>query len=75
MLKKVLVTGGAGYVGSLLVPQLLAAGYLVTVYDIMYFGNEFLPKTHPGLKIVKGDIRDTAGLAVALRGPRPDRRV
>ena len=64
----VLVTGGAGYVGSLLVPQLLERGYKVTVYDIMYFGNDFLPKNNPNLKIVDGDIRDTAKLAEAFKG-------
>jgi len=66
--KNVLVTGGAGYVGSLLTPQLLDAGYNVLVYDIMYFGDHFLPKDHPRLKIVQGDIRDTAKLADALWG-------
>lgn len=66
--KNILVTGGAGYVGSLLVPQLLDAGYTVTVYDIMYFGDEFLPKSHPGLTLVKGDIREAAKLARAFEG-------
>lgn len=66
--KNVLVTGGAGYVGSLLTPQLLAAGYNVSVYDIMYFGDEFLPRSHPRLKLVKGDIRDTKRLAEAMWG-------
>ncbi len=64
----VLVTGGAGYCGSLLVPQLLARGYKVTVYDIMFFGDYFLPKDHPNLKIVKGDIRDTTFLAEVTKG-------
>jgi nucleoside-diphosphate-sugar epimerase len=64
----VLVTGGAGYVGSLLVPQLLDAGYRVTAYDIMYFGHEFLPKANPNLRIVEGDIRDTPKLARAFEG-------
>ena len=58
--KNVLVTGGAGYVGSLLVPQLLELGYRVTAYDSMYFGDHFLPKGNPNLKVVKGDIRDAA---------------
>ena len=68
MFKNVLVTGGAGYVGSLLVPQLLAAGYRVTVFDIMYFGDEFLPKADLGLKVIMGDIRDTASVARAFKG-------
>ncbi len=63
----VFVTGGAGYCGSRLVPQLLARGYKVTVYDIMYFGDDFLPKSNPNLRIVKGDIRDTAKLEAACR--------
>tara|TARA_R110000782_G_scaffold243386_4_gene329972 strand:+ start:24717 stop:25730 length:1014 start_codon:yes stop_codon:yes gene_type:complete len=64
----VLITGGAGYVGSLLAPQLLARGYKVTVFDIMYYGNDFLPKDNPNLQVVKGDIRDTAALKGALDG-------
>jgi len=66
MIKNVLITGGAGYVGTLLAPQLLAAGYHVTVYDIMYYGCELTP--HPCLKIIEGDIRDTAKLRDACRG-------
>jgi nucleoside-diphosphate-sugar epimerase len=66
--KKILVTGGAGYCGSLLIPQLLQEGYEVTVYDIMYFGDSFLPKNSPNLKVVQGDIRDTGQLAEAMKG-------
>ena len=66
--KSVLVTGGAGYVGSLLVPQLIELGYRVTAYDALYFGDRFLPKDNPNLKIVKADIRDTAKLAREFKG-------
>lgn len=52
----ILVTGGCGYVGSILTPKLLDLGHHVTVYDIMWFGN-FL-KAHKNLKIVQGDIRN-----------------
>lgn len=55
---RIFITGGAGYCGSRLVPQLLDAGHSVTVYDILYFGKEFLPLNHPKLKVVEGDIRD-----------------
>ena len=68
MAKKVLVTGGAGYVGSLLIPQLLDAGYDVTVYDVMFFGDWFLPKDNPRLQVISGDIRDTRKLAAAFKG-------
>jgi len=68
MFKNILVTGGAGYCGSLLVPQLLDEGYNVTVYDLMYFGDTFFPKKHPRLSVIKGDIRDTTKLAAAMQG-------
>lgn len=65
---RIFVTGGAGYCGSRLVPQLLSHGYKVTVYDIMYFGNDFLPKNDPYLRVIEGDIRDAAKLGAAAEG-------
>ncbi len=63
---KVLVTGGAGYVGSLLVPQLLAEGHEVFVLDTMYFGSGFLPKDNTKLTLIKGDIRNLDMLRYAF---------
>lgn len=59
----ILVTGGCGYVGSVLTPKLLDQGHNVTVYDIMWFGN-FL-KEHKNLKIVQGDIRNIDAIPMA----------
>lgn len=61
-IEKVLVTGGAGYVGAVLVPKLLAEGYNVKVLDLYLYGENVLDsvKGHPNLEHVKGDIRDQA---------------
>ncbi len=56
--KSIFITGGAGYCGSRLVPTLLNKGYKVTVYDIMYFSDSFLPKENKDLTIIEGDLRD-----------------
>jgi nucleoside-diphosphate-sugar epimerase len=66
-MKKVLVTGGAGYVGQVLVPKLLDSGYSVVVYDNMLFG-EGGPYSDPNVCSIKGDIRDISHLSSALEG-------
>lgn len=68
--KHVLVTGGAGYVGSVLVPKMIRDGYKVTVFDLYLYGKNVLNEVqgNPNLKEVVGDIRDEAALDKALAG-------
>ena len=56
-MSKVFITGGAGYVGAVMVPHLLEKGYEVTVLDLMIYGEHVLQK-HENLNAVKGDIRN-----------------
>lgn len=66
-MKNIFITGGAGYVGAVLVPKLLAKGYKVTVIDLMIYGEDVLPN-HENLTKIKGDIRDTALLQKSIPG-------
>src|SRR6476661_7127440 len=70
LFKRVLVTGGAGYVGSSLVPKLLSAGYAVTVLDLYLYGDDLFAdlRGNPGLREVKGDLRKPADVERAMAG-------
>ena len=67
MIKNILITGGAGYVGSILTRRLLEKGYCVSVIDLMIYGEEVLPD-HPNLRKIKGDIRDINLLKRSIPG-------
>lgn len=64
----ILITGGAGYIGSLMCPQLLADGYRVTAFDTCFFGSDFLPHDNPDFRLIQGDIRDAAAVRAACEG-------
>ena len=67
--KHILVTGGAGYIGSLLTGELLRQGYLVTVIDELLFGGDSLVAylNHPNFRFAKHDVWEPRTLRVALR--------
>lgn len=66
----ILVTGGAGYVGSVLVPGLLSLNHEVTVFDNLSFGgNQLLPLfKFPNFKFIKGDIVDSSSIRQSMIG-------
>ncbi|TQE84002.1 NAD(P)-dependent oxidoreductase [Leptospira noguchii] len=66
-IKSIYITGGAGYVGAMLVPRLLSEGYKVTVLDLMIYGKDVL-KEHPNLTKIQGDIRDQDVLNQTIPG-------
>lgn len=66
---RILVTGGAGYVGSVLVPMLLEAGHEVTVLDNFMFDQNSLAHVchHPRFRVVRGDVRHEAAVAALVK--------
>ena len=74
----ILVVGGAGYVGSVLVRELLARGYAVRVMDRMFFGSAGLLEDRERIELRKGDVRamdpsvlEGVEAVVNLRGVQP----
>ncbi len=68
--KTVLVTGGAGYLGSVLVRKLLNQNYKVVVLDALYFGDNSIKDLYknPDFRLIKGDIENIGDLSKALAG-------
>lgn len=67
--QKILITGGAGYVGTSLIPQLLEKGYDVTVFDRLLWGGDVLIPffESENFHFIKGDIRDKITLKAAIK--------
>ncbi|HLA07766.1 MAG TPA: NAD(P)-dependent oxidoreductase [Anaerolineales bacterium] len=74
--RHVLITGGAGYIGSILTSELLRADYRVTVLDSLLFGGESLVPFlhHPNFHFIKADVTANRAVRDALKGnwPKPD---
>lgn len=69
MSKLILVTGGAGFIGSHMVDALLAKGHAVRVLDNLSMGNrDNLPLANPGLQFIHGDVADAACVSAAMQG-------
>lgn len=70
MTRHAVITGGAGYIGSLLTSELLRAGWRVTVLDSLLFGGESLVPflSHPSFHFVKADVTDPRAVKDSLKG-------
>ena len=71
MKNKIFITGGAGYVGTSLIPLLLEKGFELTIYDSLMFnnGDKLLPYiTNPNFNFIEGDIRDIEKLKNSIKG-------
>ncbi|RMH55029.1 MAG: NAD-dependent epimerase/dehydratase family protein [Deinococcus-Thermus bacterium] len=68
--RTILVIGGAGYIGSALLPRLLKRGYRVRLLDLLLFGKEPIAEVlhHPNLEIVQADFRQVDKVVQAMRG-------
>jgi nucleoside-diphosphate-sugar epimerase len=69
--QSIFITGGAGYIGTTLIPLLLAREYRVTVYDSLMFnnGDKLLPYiTNPNFTFIAGDVRDAESVAKHIKG-------
>jgi nucleoside-diphosphate-sugar epimerase len=67
-MKRVLVTGGAGYIGASVVEKLLEVGHHPVVFDAFYWGQEVLDDVKDRITIIEGDIRNGRDLVYALQG-------
>ncbi len=67
---RVLVTGGAGYIGSVVVEQLVEAGHRVWVFDNLSRGHR--DAVHPGAQLIQGDLADRAAIARAVEQAQPE---
>jgi nucleoside-diphosphate-sugar epimerase len=68
--QKILISGGSGYIGSVLAPMLLEQGHHVTIYDNFVYGAQPVLgfSMHPHVELIKGDVRDADHLARAIKG-------
>lgn len=69
-MKKIFITGGAGYIGTSLIPMLLERNYLVTVYDSLMFnnGDKLIPYiSNPNFKFIHGDVKDDKKLSESIK--------
>ncbi len=69
-MNKILITGGAGYIGSILVPQLLSKGFHVTVLDSLMFDQFTLTNCcgNKNFEFIKSDVRNEAIIKESLKG-------